>query len=185
MTEVIAEYEESVTAEDGSTWAPRVCARECDGRWEGWIEFIPLTVGHTPVRTPPETTQADRDAMIGWATGLGPAYLQGAIERALERPAVLVAEPAPPLFDTPAPTIGRAHVVGVSRPRPLLDPFEVHAQGEQRLLDQLEALSTEQIRDIVLAYGLASMDTAVIASRAQLIAHVLTAVRASRDTQRG
>lgn len=177
MAEVIAEYEDAVTAEDGSTWSARVCARERDGKWEGWLEFIPLTVGEAPVRTPPETTQVDRDAMADWASGLGPAYLEGAIERALERPAVLVKEAAPPLFESPAPTITRAEVAPAPRPRPLLDPFEVHAQSEQRLVDQLEALSTEQIRDIVVAYELASRESAVASSRAQLIAHVLTGVR--------
>ena len=178
MADVIAEYEEAVVADDGSIWAARACARRIDGHKEGWIEFIPMTRGESPVRTPVETTQSDDDALQQWASGITVAYLEGALDRARMRPAIVVGEVAPPLFDTPAPTIGRAGVAAAPRPTPVLDPFAVHAQGEQRLLDQLAALETDLIRDIVVAYDIASLDTAFVSTRAELIAHIIDAVRA-------
>src|SRR5687768_3333370 len=127
MTEVIAEYENSVDASDGSVWAARACGRPHDGKWEAWIEFIPLTAGHSPVRTPPETTQADGDETRRWADGISTTYLEGALERALERPFVVVTETAPPLFDTPAPTVGTA-TFGSAATHAILDPYAVFAQ---------------------------------------------------------
>lgn len=50
-------------------------------RWHGWIEFVPLG-GGVPLRTASETTQPNRKCTVYWATGLGRAYLQGALRRA-------------------------------------------------------------------------------------------------------
>jgi len=158
-------------------WSARACGRKLDGHWEGWIEFIPVTAGYSPIRTPPETTQSDRRALVYWAEGLTPQYLEGALERARTRPAVVAAEGAPPLFETPARTVERADVAPV-RPHPLLDPYQVWAQGEQRLLDQLAALETDHIRDIAAGYGIVSMNSAFASSRAELIAHIVASARA-------
>jgi hypothetical protein len=180
-TEVIAEYDVAVTApDDVSVWSARVCARPTEGNWEGWIEFDPLTAGHVPVRTPPETTQVDRDAMERWAVGLTPTYLEGALERARERPAVTATESAPPLFDEPAPVVEILNVAP-RRPHPILDPYAVHAQGEQLLVDQLAALDTSHLRDIVLAYEMTTPETAELASRAELTTHILAAVHTPKE----
>ena len=176
-TEVIAEYDNPVEAPDASIWAARACGRPLDGKWEGWIEFIPLTEGHSPVRTPRETTQADRDEAKRWAEGVSVTYLEGAFARAIERPFVLVTESAPPLFDTPAPTIGATNVAARLHGA-ILDPFAVFAQGEQLLTNQLAALDTHHVRDIVQAYDIAPIETALFASRADLVAYILSAVRA-------
>lgn len=176
-TELIMEYANAIAATDASLWAARACGRPLDGRWEAWIEFIPLSAGHSPVRTPPETTQVDRDEIQRWADGISTTYLQGALERALERPLVVATEAAPPLFDTPAPTVATGTTRSDAVPKAILDPFAVFAQGEQRLIDQLAALDTEHLRDIVRAYDIAPLDTALLASRAELVAHILDAVR--------
>ena len=52
-----------------------------DGRWEGWLRFIPPD-GRGILSTRRETTQPNRQALIYWATGLEPVYLEGALERA-------------------------------------------------------------------------------------------------------
>ena len=53
-----------------------------DGKWEGWIESLPIN-GSLPARhTGRETTQSNRDDLLYWATGLEPLYLAGAFERA-------------------------------------------------------------------------------------------------------
>jgi hypothetical protein len=180
MTEVFAEFENAVDATDASVWAARACGRPLNGKWEAWIEFIPLTAGESPVRTPRETTQKDRQAALEWAKGITPTYLDGALERARERPVVVVTETAPPLFDTPAPTIGAASV-GAARPGAILDPYAVFAQGgEELLIDQLAALGTQHLRDIASAFDIAPLETAVTASRGELTAHILAAAREGR-----
>jgi hypothetical protein len=177
MAELITEYSAPVT--DGrSVWSARACGRKLDGHWEGWIEFIPETAGDAPIRTPPETTQSDKRALTYWAKGLTPQYLIGALERARTRPAVVAAQAAPPLFETPAPTVARANVAATPAPHPLLDPYEVWTQGEQRLLDQLAALETDHIRDIAAGYGIVTLNSAFVSTRAELIAHIVASARA-------
>jgi hypothetical protein len=188
MTEVLAEYENAIDAVDASVWAARACGRPLNGKWEAWIEFVPLTAGQSPVRTPRETTQTNREAAVEWATGITPTYLEGALERARERPIIVVTETAPPLFDTPAPTIGTASLGG-PRPAAILDPYAVFAQGGDLLVDQLAALDTQHLRDIVSAYDIAPLETAVVGSRGELTAHIVAAVRersapSSRTAQR-
>jgi hypothetical protein len=66
----------------GVEYAVRVYGRgRSDGTWEGWLEFV--AVGAPLVlRTGRETTQSSREALTYWASGLEPAYLQGAFARA-------------------------------------------------------------------------------------------------------
>ena len=52
-----------------------------DGRFEGWLRFIPPD-GRGILSTGRETTQSSRGALVYWATGLEPVYLEGAFERA-------------------------------------------------------------------------------------------------------
>ena len=131
MTEVLVEYE-NVNGEDASVWAARACGRPLKEKWEAWIEFIPLSAGQFPVRTPRETTQRDRESAVEWATGITPTYLEGALERARERPIAIATEVAPPLFETPAPLIRKVIVAG-PKPDAILDPYAVFAQGEDLL----------------------------------------------------
>lgn len=67
---------------DGTTYVARVYGRaRADGTWEGWIEFV--AVGAAVVlRTDQETTQSSREGVAYWASGLEPAYLEGAFARA-------------------------------------------------------------------------------------------------------
>ena len=53
-----------------------------DGTWEGWLEFVPSSATLPSLRTERETTQPDLSALEYWSTGLEPAYLSGAFERA-------------------------------------------------------------------------------------------------------
>jgi len=86
---------------------------------------------------------------------------------------------APALFEAPAPLIRKVIVAG-PKPDAILDPYAVLAQGEDLLIDQLAALDPQHLRDIVRAYEIASPETALVASRAELTAHILAAVRERR-----
>jgi hypothetical protein len=154
MAEVLVEFDAVFRGPDGARYAPRACARAADdGRWEGWLEFSDLDTGEV-IRSARETTQPSRADTMYWATGLTRVYLEGALARALhptlrlELPRVDV-EPA---FDGPAPAVAGVDVVSV--PHPVLDPFEVYAQGERVLRQELLALDLDHLRAIVRAYGL-------------------------------
>jgi hypothetical protein len=86
IMELTQEMQDSV----GRNYVIRVLGRErIDGTWEGWLDFV--AVGASIVlRTPIETTQSNREALAYWASGLEPAYLQGAFRRA-ERHVVMAA----------------------------------------------------------------------------------------------
>ena len=48
--------------------------------------FVPAD-GSPPLATPRETTQSSRQALVYWAGGLAPIYLEGAFTRAVSRAA--------------------------------------------------------------------------------------------------
>jgi hypothetical protein len=79
---LVREYAEALIAPDGTEYVARACGGpRSDGTWVGWLEFP--AVGQAVVRrTGQETTQPNRDALIYWAAGLEPVYLQGAFARA-------------------------------------------------------------------------------------------------------
>jgi hypothetical protein len=69
--------------EDSTTYAVRICGKErSDGTWAGWLEFHPTNSGQEALSTDQETSQPNRTALEYWATGLEPAYLEGALARA-------------------------------------------------------------------------------------------------------
>lgn len=55
-----------------------------DGLFEGWLQFVPPD-GRDILATGRETTQPTRGALVYWATGLEPVYLEGAFTRATDR----------------------------------------------------------------------------------------------------
>jgi hypothetical protein len=151
MAEVVFVFDESVRA-GGVSYTAQVVGRRDRHMWEGWIEFEPSDDGEV-LRTPRETTQPDRDALVYWATGLSPTYLEGALRRAIEPPPHRRVELLPePYFDAPAPS-PVAEVVATDRA--VLDPFSVGAKGEDLLRRELGALADWHLRNIVREYELA------------------------------
>lgn len=82
MAEVLLEYRTRMGPNHEYT-ARAWGAKAADGtnRWRGWIEFVPIN-GGLSLRTMPETTQPNRTCTVYWASGLRPAYLDGALRRA-------------------------------------------------------------------------------------------------------
>lgn len=69
--------------EDSAAYAVRICGEErTDGTWAGWLEFHPTNPARPVLSTEQETSQPSRAALEYWATGLEPAYFQGALARA-------------------------------------------------------------------------------------------------------
>ncbi|HEY7446991.1 MAG TPA: hypothetical protein VH702_02525 [Vicinamibacterales bacterium] len=155
MSEVLLEYPSAVTAADGRTFRARACASELPtGLWQGWIEFLPDDESELPRRSPRETTQPNRTDTHYWATGLTPIYLEGALKRALAAPRVITAPPAlTPIFDDPAP----ASVIATEPERvSAVDPFSLYEKGEMLLRQELGALATWRLLNLVEVYGLST-----------------------------
>ena len=69
MGHVLVRYTEPVKGSDGNMYAAQACGDiATDGLWEGWIEF--LRIDGSVLRTPRETEQPNRDALVYWAEGL-------------------------------------------------------------------------------------------------------------------
>jgi hypothetical protein len=153
----------------GRTYEPRVRGRirQSDGLWEGWLEFV-SSDGGPVLRTPRETEQHSREDLLYWASGLGDAYLEGALQRALDH-----AGDEPPAVAAPAPRPAPA------RPHPILDPFHVYGQGEDVLRKELLALDSARLRDIIEADGLVPDEAVELEamSRASLADLIVAAVR--------
>jgi hypothetical protein len=177
MSEVLIEYDTVLAADDGSRWIARACSRPGPGTvWEGWIEFVPLDPGSRPARSRRETTQPSREQVMYWATGLTPRYLTGALERTLVTPfRRRISRRVEPLFDGPAPEAEPAP--RPAGPHPILDPFDVYAQGEDLLIRQLEALDPPRLQDIVVAYEIGGVPDVRMATRSELNAAILAAAR--------
>ena len=85
MAEILVQFDEVLRTSDGAEFVARACGAPMEnGLWEGWVEFL-TTDGGEPLRTGRETTQPNRTDVQYWATGLTPVYLEGALDRALER----------------------------------------------------------------------------------------------------
>ena len=87
MDALIHEFATGVRDADGHLYKARAFGRErTNGTWIGWLEFSPRGTGGIVRRSPIETTQSSRKALLYWATGLERVYLEGALARALARP---------------------------------------------------------------------------------------------------
>jgi hypothetical protein len=176
MAEVFVEFDAVLPGPGGATYVPRACGRLGDGGlWEGWIEFSDARSGSV-VRTGRETTQPERQDLMYWATGLSRVYLDGALSRALAGPRVAprATVESVPAFDGPAPPVTAGAPPSA---RPVLNPFEVYAQGEGILRSELLALEIDHLRTIVRAHGLDVGEAATSPSAAILAAAIVAAVR--------
>lgn len=176
MAEVLLEFADAVSSEDGKSYTARACGAEMrGGNWQGWIEFIPLAEGE-PIRSSRETTQPNRQDTIYWATGLTQVYLEGALGRTIKRPVRPIARTIPPPhFPGPAHTFASPAPVVDS----VLDPFSVYRQGEDRLRGRLSALAGWHLVNIIRRYELSAEDPAVLRGRdaAQLVELIVHGVR--------
>ena len=176
MAEVLVQFTDPVTADDGTSYIARACgARAPDGLWQGWIEFVPVAEGKA-LRSGRETTQPNRQDALYWASGLTGVYLEGALHRAL-KPRVRPVEPAvpAPVFDGPAPDVVIPPPV-----ESVLNPFTIYAKGEGLLRSQLSALSAWHLVNILKAYKLTEVNTETLnrLDDRVLVEMIVSAVRA-------
>lgn len=176
MAEVLVEFTEAVTSEDGKNYTARACGSEMpDGKWQGWLEFVPIGEGD-PVRSSRETTQPNRVDTEYWATGLTYVFLEGALHRALRRPVRPLARAVdPPHFEGPAANF----IVKGESTESVLDPFSVYRKGEALLRRQLSALAGWHLVNIIRRYDLSRENPAILSATepAQLVELIIDGVR--------
>lgn len=187
MAEVLLAYNAEIRGSDGRGYLPRACGVEAEGRWQGWIEFVPLD-GSTVLRTARETTQRSRSDLLYWATGLTAAYLEGALQRALSLLSPRPRRPrAPhgrrPAYEGPAP-----EDVGPLREgadRGAFDPFTAYAQGAHLLRRGLASLEADDLRDLIRMYALsdASEENLARLTAAQLRSVIERAIQERVDSR--
>jgi hypothetical protein len=176
VAEVLLEYSDTVGSGDGKNYTARACGSDtADGKWQGWIEFVPLD-GSEPIRSARETTQPNRQDTLYWATGLTPIYLEGALRRALRPVSRPIAPPLdPPFFDDPAEPFATHGNGGEA----VLDPFSVYRKGEALLRRQLSALAGWHLVNIIRKYELSDENPELLAGRepAHLVETIVNGVR--------
>jgi hypothetical protein len=189
MAEILVKFDEQIVAPNGSTYFAQAAGKEVEGGlWHGWLEFQAVDDGLDALVSGRETTQPNRKNLEYWAQGLTKVYLEGALNRAIS-----LAEPPterapmeeePSLFAGPASRdFSPASARGARSPHPILDPFEVYAQGEDILRRELHALSRGHIETIVAAYRIGISNPAAInaVSRDDLIDAIIGEVRAGQS----
>jgi hypothetical protein len=81
--ECVLTYENRVMDSEGVSYTATAWGVErSDGTWAGWLEFVPGEGSKPVLRTARETTQARREGLLYWATGVEATYLEGAFARA-------------------------------------------------------------------------------------------------------
>ena len=183
MAEVLVRFTELVRDDSGLPYQAQASgAFGSDGLWEGWIEFI--GENGRALRTPRETTQPNRDALVYWAEGLTATYLEGALRRALDallEPAARVSIAEASIFSGPASA--NAARVSPQPARPVLDPWSTYAQGEGVFRQQLSALSRDHLLAVIDGYAL-PIEVRASASDRELVDDIVQTVHVL-STRRG
>jgi hypothetical protein len=151
MAEVFTEFSSVLVDNNGVRYHAHACGSEMpDGKWQGWLEFVPLG-GAAPIRSNRETTQPNRQGTIYWSTGLSPIYLEGALERALNP--LVYRRPTPARHASSGSATHEAAMLSAQH-EAVLNPFSVYQKGEWLLRNQLAALQAWHLVNIIEAYGL-------------------------------
>ncbi len=183
MAEVLVEFPGVTIGKNGVRYHAHACgALMPDGKWQGWVEFVPVD-GGPAIRSGRETTQPNRTDAVYWATGLTAVYLEGALQRALNPLVVRHVETDVPVFEEPAPTV-HTRVESPTAQDAVLDPFVVYKKkGEALLRHQLSAMAAWHLVNIIEQYELTDEPSTVLnrLPAAALIERIVSAVRSHSE----
>jgi hypothetical protein len=85
VPELIRERADPFVDAEGRRFLVRVYGQQRrDGTWVGWLAFV-AEDGSVTLPTDVETSQPERGAVVYWADGLQPIYIEGAFARARRR----------------------------------------------------------------------------------------------------
>jgi hypothetical protein len=116
---------------------------QSDGRWGGFIEFVPADASDS-VRSPRETTQRSVQDVAYWATGLELVYFEGALDRGLRAPARTADAPIAVAASTRVRRTARLEVESADPALPLrLMGTRTLVPGQRRRIQDVAALVYE------------------------------------------
>ena len=182
MAEVLVEFVEPVSSEDGTYYTARACGSDMPGGQMAGMDRVRAARRGDPIRSPRETTQPNRQDTDYWATGLDAGVSRGRASPSLKRPArPLARDIAAPLFERPADNF----IMGPPVTESILDPFSVYRKGEALLRRQLSAMAGWHLVNIITHYGLSREDTALLSARepVQLVELIIDAVRSAQPAR--
>ncbi len=178
MAEVLARFSHRVRDGAAAFRAQACGAPMSDGRWTAWIEFIPLDGGQPlPIAARDDAAEPDGCGILGRRPRrrcISRARCSARRVRSFERRI----ESAEPAFDEPAADLADPD----DSPPPsdaVLDPVSVYQKGEGLLRQQLRALSSWHLVNIIRAYGLSQEPASVLNQlpAPALIARIVVACR--------
>jgi hypothetical protein len=173
MSELVADLPYRVIDADGNEYYVSVGAEpRKDGRWEAWLEYMPLDESE-PFLTPTETTQQTRAEVMRWAEALTETYVQGAFRRAMSAAADVL--PALRERRTAAEAAAEAAIEAVRGDVP--DPFAMYERGRPAMTARLGTLPSAVLRQIISEFGLNPAGKSLSwLNRNQLVTFIITAV---------
>jgi hypothetical protein len=154
MAELLVAFDRPIQDALGEYQARAVGRLGADGRWEGWLEFIPTDGSREVLVGAVETHQPEREHLEYWATGLTHVFLEGALQRARRPTTVRVRVVEAPFSDAPSVREVSAARVVTAGPEPVLDPFEIGRRNVDQLRQELHALNRPRLLNIITAYDL-------------------------------
>ncbi|HEX8173321.1 MAG TPA: hypothetical protein VF824_22495 [Thermoanaerobaculia bacterium] len=156
MERLLQTFEAPFADHDGNLYAVQLFGRSRPGdTWQAMLTFVRQRDGIS-FTTGVETTQSNAEAVLYWATGLTPAYFDGAFERARlqstqsTRPSAAPIEAAPPLRDVTADRETYLHRLNELETQ-VLDSFRRHGADRvatQTVLDELPHAHADVVRAI-------------------------------------
>lgn len=142
MDTLLQQFERPIVR-DGQTWTAWLYGRQrADEMWEGWIVFERAS-DRARFSTAVETTQSNAQAVVYWATGLGDAYFDGALQRAQTGPAAAIEKPAvaaPPPLVAPGRDFATREILREDLENLILEVFNNRSATQLLTQDLFDAL---------------------------------------------
>ena len=172
MSELIADLPYRVIADDEEYYVSVGAQPRLDGRWEAWLEYVPVDESD-PLLTPIETTQQTRMDVVRWVETLTETYVQGGFSRAVSATADLL--PGLRQRISVAEAAAEAALDAVRADVP--DPFELYERGRPAMRLRLSTLPRATLSQIISEFGLNPAGKSLSwLSRHQLVTFIITAV---------
>jgi hypothetical protein len=162
MAEVITELQTSLIGPGNHEYYVQVVGEQlATGRWEVWLEFVPLDDNLDVLVTKVETTQQTPGDVLHWSATLTDVYLKTAFAGALSAGSISG------VARTYSSTVGAAP----------LDPFDVLRLGADILRAKLRPLSRGELLATIDNFGLNPAQKSLARlSDSQLVTFIVTAV---------
>jgi hypothetical protein len=181
MSELIADLPYRLVDMEGEEYYVSVAGEvRPDGRWQAWLEFVPIDESE-PLLTDTETTQQTRADVERWADTLTEVYVQGAFSRAVSAGAEVLSG----LMERRTAAQLAADAASDAVRGEVPDPFALYVSGRPAMRAQLRVLPRATLLHIIATFGLNPAGKSLAwLSRDQLVTFIVTAVEVQTSMSR-